>query len=267
MPGRRVSERQLELLVKFAETHPNFVMGRNGGPLACVAAKQAWEAVAHKLNAICGGGIRKTAPEWRRYWIEYKAKTKSKAADIRRRGNNIGDRSSRLVPLTGLEFRVMSFIDRVAAENLRGIQAPPPQPPVVVEVLQESDIQESDVEVIQSETTPSANMPKSEALPCEDMPRSETPTSEDVPQSETPIEEVMLPFEGEEVVEELLINNRQESTTHRQGQGRRQTGSAPGRPAPSAETSTLRALLATNTRVATALEELVQIFRDIKNLL
>ncbi|XP_045784524.1 uncharacterized protein LOC123880439 isoform X2 [Maniola jurtina] len=65
-PRRKVSVRQYELLVEFAETHRDIAMGRYaGGPLGNQAARQAWQTLALQLNAV-GEGVSKSAEQWRR---------------------------------------------------------------------------------------------------------------------------------------------------------------------------------------------------------
>ncbi|XP_045784523.1 uncharacterized protein LOC123880439 isoform X1 [Maniola jurtina] len=123
-PRRKVSVRQYELLVEFAETHRDIAMGRYaGGPLGNQAARQAWQTLALQLNAV-GEGVSKSAEQWRRYWIELKAKIKNKAADSRRMARGTGGGPNRLLPLTPIEERILSIIGKVAVQGLEGVQIP-----------------------------------------------------------------------------------------------------------------------------------------------
>ncbi|XP_045764084.1 uncharacterized protein LOC123866496 [Maniola jurtina] len=123
-PTRKVSARQCELLVKFAETHRDIAMGRcPGGSLASQAARQAWQSIAPQLNAV-EEGVHKTAAQWRRYWIEIKAKVKSKAADSRRMARHTGEGPTRLVPLTPAEKKILALVGPVAVKQFRGVPAP-----------------------------------------------------------------------------------------------------------------------------------------------
>lgn len=67
MPARRkVSPRQMILLLEFAESNRDVALGRfPGGPLASQATRQAWESIAVQLNAVAEGST-KTPEQWRR---------------------------------------------------------------------------------------------------------------------------------------------------------------------------------------------------------
>lgn len=67
MPGRRkLSARQTEILVEFAESNPTIALGRfPSGPLSSQTVRRAWESVATQLNAIAEG-CTKTPEQWRR---------------------------------------------------------------------------------------------------------------------------------------------------------------------------------------------------------
>lgn len=67
MPARRkLSERQTEILVEFAESNPTIALGRfPSGPMSSQAVKQAWDSVATQLNAVAEG-CTKTTEQWRR---------------------------------------------------------------------------------------------------------------------------------------------------------------------------------------------------------
>ncbi|XP_045450230.1 uncharacterized protein LOC123658989 [Melitaea cinxia] len=125
MPARRkISPRQMDILLEFAESNRDIALGRlTGGPLAHQATRQAWVSVAKKLNAIAEG-FTKTPDQWRRYWIEFKAKIKSKAADSRRNASATGGGPNKLVPLTQAEERGLAIIGTVAVEGLPGVRLP-----------------------------------------------------------------------------------------------------------------------------------------------
>lgn len=59
-----------------------------------------------------------------KYWIEFKAKTKSKAADSRRNASATGGGPNKLVPLNEIEERVLAIIGPVAVEGLPGVRLP-----------------------------------------------------------------------------------------------------------------------------------------------
>ncbi|XP_069355422.1 uncharacterized protein [Maniola hyperantus] len=123
-PTRKVSARQYELLIKFADTHRDIALGRyTGGSLGSQAAKLAWQTVTTQLNAV-EVGVRKTAAQWRRYWIELKAKVKSKAADSRRMARGTGGGPTRLLPLTPAEKKILTLLGPVAVKGLRGVPTP-----------------------------------------------------------------------------------------------------------------------------------------------
>ncbi|CAG4952211.1 unnamed protein product [Colias eurytheme] len=71
MPARRkLSPRQVGILVEFAESHREIALGRfSGGPLANQATRKAWEEVAVKLNSVAEGST-KTPDQWRRLTAE-----------------------------------------------------------------------------------------------------------------------------------------------------------------------------------------------------
>lgn len=67
MPAkRRVSLRQMELLVEFAESNPDIALGRfPGGPQAVRVTRAAWDSIAVNLNSVAEGST-KTPDQWRR---------------------------------------------------------------------------------------------------------------------------------------------------------------------------------------------------------
>jgi hypothetical protein len=67
MPAtRKVSTRQMEILIAFAEENMDIALGRlSRGPQAHQATSRAWNAVANKLNAVADG-VTKNADQWRR---------------------------------------------------------------------------------------------------------------------------------------------------------------------------------------------------------
>ena len=65
-PIRQISDRQLEMIVEFAEANRAIVLGNGGkGPLGQKEANKAWEELARRLNSI-GGGVIKTPNNWKR---------------------------------------------------------------------------------------------------------------------------------------------------------------------------------------------------------
>ncbi|KAL0860005.1 hypothetical protein ABMA27_010320 [Loxostege sticticalis] len=126
--SRRVSERQLELLLTFAEASKDIALGRcTRGPQVSQITQRAWETVANKLNSVTDG-VSKTAEQWRRYWVEWKAKTKAKGADNRRNAMRTGGGPNRLIPLTEFEKRILQLIGPVCVEGLPGVRIPFPVP-------------------------------------------------------------------------------------------------------------------------------------------
>ncbi|XP_023942901.2 uncharacterized protein LOC112049294 isoform X2 [Bicyclus anynana] len=113
-PTRKVSVRQLEKLLDFAYAHQDVAMGRYiGGPFGNPASRLAWENLGLQLNSL-GDGVSKTPDQWRRYWIELKAKVKTKAADTRRMSRGINGEPNRLAPLAPWEERILGLIGPVA---------------------------------------------------------------------------------------------------------------------------------------------------------
>lgn len=67
MPAsRKVSGRQMEILLEFAELNKDIALGRCArGPLASQTNQRAWQELALKLNSV-PEGTTKTAELWRR---------------------------------------------------------------------------------------------------------------------------------------------------------------------------------------------------------
>lgn len=67
MPAsRKISQRQLDILLDFLEANKDLAMGRCArGPLSGELADRAWESVAVKLNSVADG-VTKSAGQWRR---------------------------------------------------------------------------------------------------------------------------------------------------------------------------------------------------------
>ncbi|XP_075989450.1 uncharacterized protein LOC142985267 [Anticarsia gemmatalis] len=124
MPApRKISGRQLELLIHFMEAHPTVALGRfTGGSVGSQAARQTWQELELKLNSVPEGAI-KSSEQWRRYWIELKAKVKAKAADSRRSTLSTGGGGgSKLVPLTLYEKRIVALVRKWAGQGLPGVR-------------------------------------------------------------------------------------------------------------------------------------------------
>ncbi|XP_047023022.1 uncharacterized protein LOC126055650 isoform X3 [Helicoverpa armigera] len=67
MPGRRkVSLRQMELLLEFAHSHRDIALGRfPPGPQGVRDTREAWRSISVALNCV-GSGATKTPDQWRR---------------------------------------------------------------------------------------------------------------------------------------------------------------------------------------------------------
>ncbi|XP_037962930.1 uncharacterized protein LOC119690864 isoform X2 [Plutella xylostella] len=125
-PTRKVSDRQMEILLEFVEKNKELAVGRYPpGPLGIQAARRLWDSAALQLNSI-GSGVTKTGQKWRRYWIELKNAVKGKAADHRRMANGTGGGPNNLQPLDIYEERALAIIGRVAVEGLEGVRLPHP---------------------------------------------------------------------------------------------------------------------------------------------
>nr|XP_021188239.2 uncharacterized protein LOC110374711 isoform X2 [Helicoverpa armigera]XP_021188247.2 uncharacterized protein LOC110374711 isoform X2 [Helicoverpa armigera]XP_049694980.1 uncharacterized protein LOC110374711 isoform X2 [Helicoverpa armigera]XP_049694981.1 uncharacterized protein LOC110374711 isoform X2 [Helicoverpa armigera] len=123
-PRRKVTLRQMELLLEFVHSHRDIALGRPPpGPRGVRETREAWRSISASLNCILGGA-RKTSDQWRRYWIEYKAKTKSKAADSRRSASRTGGGPNKLVPLNYIEKKVLALLGPVVVEGLPGVRLP-----------------------------------------------------------------------------------------------------------------------------------------------
>ncbi|XP_036344379.1 uncharacterized protein LOC118753604 [Rhagoletis pomonella] len=84
--------------------------GQFSGPDSSKRTKEKWEEVAADLNAI--GGANKSAEQWKRCWIDWKASIKQKFSAIKRFQNQTGNLPSCLgpEPLDSLEEEVVNFI-------------------------------------------------------------------------------------------------------------------------------------------------------------
>nr|XP_049701775.1 uncharacterized protein LOC126055650 isoform X2 [Helicoverpa armigera] len=203
MPGRRkVSLRQMELLLEFAHSHRDIALGRfPPGPQGT--------SISVALNCV-GSGATKTPDQWRRYWIEFKAKTKGKAADMRRSTSATGGGPNRLVPLNYIEEKILSLGDPPTSQpSMSGAVAvhtsQPPVPPKPSTSTYDEQIMEVEWldDSLLEGTQPVEQMPAAEAV--EQMPAAEaveqTPAAEAVEQ--TPAAEAVEQTPAAEAVEQM----------------------------------------------------------------
>ncbi|XP_063895427.1 guanine nucleotide-binding protein G(s) subunit alpha isoforms XLas-like isoform X1 [Helicoverpa armigera] len=241
MPGRRkVSLRQMELLLEFAHSHRDIALGRfPPGPQGVRDTREAWRSISVALNCV-GSGATKTPDQWRRYWIEFKAKTKGKAADMRRSTSATGGGPNRLVPLNYIEEKVLALLGPVVVEGLPGVRLPidilslgdpptsqpsmsgavavhtsqPPVPPKPSTSTYDEQIMEVEWldDSLLEETQPVEQMPAAEAV--EQTPAAEaveqTPAAEAVEQ--TPAAEAVEQTPAAEAVEQTPAAEAVEQT-------------------------------------------------------
>ncbi|XP_047027646.1 uncharacterized protein LOC124635739 isoform X1 [Helicoverpa zea] len=211
MPGRRkVSLRQMELLLEFAHSHRDIALGRfPPGPQGVRDTREAWRSISVALNCV-GSGATKTPDQWRRYWIEFKAKTKGKAADMRRSTSATGGGPNRLVPLNYIEEKILSLGDPPTSQpSMSGAVAvhtsQPPVPPKPSTSTYDEQIMEVEWldDSLLEGTQPVEQMPAAEAV--EQMPAAEaveqTPAAEAVEQ--TPAAEAVEQTPAAEAVEQM----------------------------------------------------------------
>ncbi|XP_047023021.1 uncharacterized protein LOC126055650 isoform X2 [Helicoverpa armigera] len=211
MPGRRkVSLRQMELLLEFAHSHRDIALGRfPPGPQGVRDTREAWRSISVALNCV-GSGATKTPDQWRRYWIEFKAKTKGKAADMRRSTSATGGGPNRLVPLNYIEEKILSLGDPPTSQpSMSGAVAvhtsQPPVPPKPSTSTYDEQIMEVEWldDSLLEGTQPVEQMPAAEAV--EQMPAAEaveqTPAAEAVEQ--TPAAEAAEQTPAAEAVEQM----------------------------------------------------------------
>ncbi|XP_047987787.1 uncharacterized protein LOC125227498 [Leguminivora glycinivorella] len=114
-PPRRISREQLEVMIDFLEQNKGMCMGApSNGTMASAATsahnavRQTWHELGKLLNAVPGGAL-KTADGWKKYWFEWRHKSRKKANDARRFEENPHGGPSRFAPLNDLEVRVLAL--------------------------------------------------------------------------------------------------------------------------------------------------------------
>ncbi|XP_063839201.1 uncharacterized protein LOC135088255 [Ostrinia nubilalis] len=108
-PPRRISRKQLEILIDHLEVNTDMCHGLPAGaPSLHSTSKQKWAALGKQLNAVPDGSL-KTPESWKKYWFEWRHKCRKKAADARRYQTQPDGSSSRFIPLDDLEVRVLAL--------------------------------------------------------------------------------------------------------------------------------------------------------------
>ncbi|XP_013182870.2 uncharacterized protein LOC106129000 [Amyelois transitella] len=105
-PPRRILREQLKILLDFLHENRDLCTRHLASPIKFDETRQKWKTVAKKLNSVPNGSF-KTAHFWRRYWIEWSNKVKTKAAQ--RVMMKSGEESKRILPLDKLEIRALEL--------------------------------------------------------------------------------------------------------------------------------------------------------------
>ncbi|XP_036320591.1 uncharacterized protein LOC118735086 [Rhagoletis pomonella] len=97
-------------LVEHMRQNRTLACGQFSGPDSSKRNKEKWEEVAADLNAV--GGANKSAEQWKRCWIDWKASIKQTFSAIKRFQNQTGNlpSCSGPKPLDSLEEEVVNFI-------------------------------------------------------------------------------------------------------------------------------------------------------------
>ncbi|KAG6445569.1 uncharacterized protein LOC115440553 isoform X2 [Manduca sexta] len=105
----RASVRQFKSLLEHMERHGDFsVKARREGRLK---TQKLWQDLAKLLNSVVGG-VYRTPETWKKVWMEWKLKTKKKAALIKRQAKRRN--SKEVVTLTDLEERLLFLMNMPA---------------------------------------------------------------------------------------------------------------------------------------------------------
>ncbi|CAF4785276.1 unnamed protein product [Pieris macdunnoughi] len=107
-PQRKVSMKQLDIMVKYFESHKHLVGKSRTQTIANnMIAQEKWLAVSKILNAVKGGAVR-TPEQWRRYFTEWTSKCRKKA--------NNALNSERKMTLNDIEIRLLQIVGNIGVK-------------------------------------------------------------------------------------------------------------------------------------------------------
>ncbi|XP_047514206.1 uncharacterized protein LOC125055730 [Pieris napi] len=108
-PQRKVSMKQLDIMVKYFESHKHLVGKSRTQTIANnMIAQEKWLAVSKILNAVKGGAVR-TPEQWRRYFTEWTSKCRKKA-------NNALKSGEKKMTLNDIEIRLLQIVGNMGVK-------------------------------------------------------------------------------------------------------------------------------------------------------
>ncbi|CAH0551212.1 unnamed protein product [Brassicogethes aeneus] len=88
-------------------------------PLKVGELLKLWESIGKSLNLL--SGPKKCAEDWRRYFVEWKSRTRKKARDFKVEAQATGGGPNSAKPLTELEEKLMGLLGWVSAQGYQDI--------------------------------------------------------------------------------------------------------------------------------------------------
>lgn len=122
--ARRVSGRQLDILWEFLIHNKDIASAYNRSLHAKEYSRRKWTEIAATLNAE-GDGAHKDWKGWSKYWVDYKAKIKSKVAALRSSQTRTGGGPSTERCLTDIEKRFLQILGEDFGHGISGVRVEP----------------------------------------------------------------------------------------------------------------------------------------------
>ncbi|XP_066582785.1 uncharacterized protein [Prorops nasuta] len=115
----RVTNEHWEVLLNFAENHPSIITNQFVGHHGKKNLRCLWEDLTKLLNSLGYG--EKRLEDWKKTLVDWKSKTKAKAAKIRLHQSKTGGGERSFIILSPFEQHLLQLMGNVAVQGDKGL--------------------------------------------------------------------------------------------------------------------------------------------------
>ncbi|XP_066596559.1 uncharacterized protein [Prorops nasuta] len=115
----RVTNEYWEVLLNFAENHPSIITNQFVSHHGKKNLRGLWEDLTKLLNSL--GYSEKRLEDWKKTLVDWKSKTKAKAAKIRLHQSKTGGGERSFIILSPFEQRLLQLMGNVAVQGDKGL--------------------------------------------------------------------------------------------------------------------------------------------------
>ncbi|XP_046565347.1 nuclear apoptosis-inducing factor 1-like [Haliotis rubra] len=108
---------ELTMLADEVKCRSHILFGSFSSSITNQTKLKEWDAIAAKISAC--SSVERTGAQLRKKWNDYKSQVKRRAMDVRKESSKTGGGPAP-VPLTDLEFKVVSLIPQCQIEGITG---------------------------------------------------------------------------------------------------------------------------------------------------